>query len=68
MAYTSEYSGSDLANMGIDVGGAFLNGLVNQAGTLVVIIIAIIVIALIVDLLTGVFGIVGFIKGTARKK
>lgn len=67
MAYTSAYSGSDLANMGIDVGGAFLNGLVNQAGTLAVIIIAIIVIALIVDLLTGVFGIVKFIKGTARK-
>lgn len=68
MAYTSEYDGTDLANMGIDVGGAFLNGLVNQAGTLAIIIIAIIVIALIVDLLTGVFGIVNFIKGTSKKR
>jgi hypothetical protein len=68
MAYASEYDGTDLANMGIDVGGAFLNGLVAQAGTLAVIIIAIIVIALIVDLLTGVFGIVNFIKGTSKKR
>lgn len=67
MAYTSQYSGGDIASMGIDVGGAFLNELVNQAGTLAVIIIAIIVIALVVDLMTGVFGIVKFIKGTAKR-
>ena len=67
MAYTAQYSGADLAAMGIDVGGAFLNGLVNQAATLAVIIIAIVVIAVVVDLLTGVFGIVKFIKGVAKK-
>jgi hypothetical protein len=67
MAYTAQYTGSDLANMGIDVGGAFLNGLVNQAATLAVVIIAIVVIAVVIDLLTGVFGIVRFIKGVARK-
>lgn len=67
MAYTAQYTGGDLANMGIDVGGAFLNGLVTQASTLAVIIIAIVVIAVIIDLLTGIFGIVRFIKGVAKK-
>lgn len=67
MAYTAQYTGNDLANMGIDVGGAFLNGLVAQAGTLAVVIIATIVLVVIVDLLTGVFGIVKFIKGMSRK-
>jgi len=61
MAYTAQYSGSDLGNLAIDVAGGLLNAIVQQIGVMGTLLVVGIVLVLITDLLTGVFGIFKFL-------
>ena len=67
MAYVPTYTQGDLAPLIFDTVGQFLAGIASNASLLVTLIVLTIVIALVVDLLTGVFGIIGKIKGIAEK-
>ena len=53
--YTAVYGGEDLAEAGIDVGGNFLAEMANQSGTLAVIVIAGIVLAVIIGFIVKIF-------------
>ena len=66
MAYTAVYAGSDLGTMAIDIVGGVLNGLAINATLLGTLIAITVIIVLVVDLLTGVFGIFKFLRGANR--
>lgn len=67
MTYTAKYSAADLGAMAIDVVGGIFSGLAENASVIGGLIVIVIIIALIVDLLTGVFGIFSFIRGIGRR-
>jgi hypothetical protein len=67
MAYTPVYSSTDLAPLVFDIVGQFMAGIASNASLIVTLLILTIIIVLVVDLLTGVFGIVGKVKGLAKK-
>jgi len=61
MVYYNSYSGADLGQMAIDVAGGLLSAIVRQIGVLGTLLVVGIVLVLITDLLTGVFGIFKFL-------
>lgn len=63
MAYTPVYTQGDMAPLVFDIVGQFLAGIASNAALIVTLLVLTIVVALVVDLLTGVFGIIGKIKG-----
>ena len=67
MAYTASYSASDLGSMAIDLVGGILNGLASNAYTIGSLVVITVILVLIVDLLTGVFGIFSFIRGVGGR-
>ena len=64
MAYTAVYGASDLGSMLIDVIGAIFNALAMNAGTIAILVVITLIIILAVDALTGMFGIVKFLRGS----
>lgn len=66
MAYTATYNTTDLLNISIDIVGKFMAALGENAASIALLIIVTIIVALVVDLLTGVFGIVSFIRRQGR--
>ena len=57
MAYTASYTATDLGNMAIDVAGAFLNALAQNAGAIAVLIVIGFIVVIVSDLIWGIFGI-----------
>lgn len=62
MAYVPTYTSGDIAPLVFDLVGQFLAGITSQAAVIVLLIVVTIIIGLVVDLLTGVFGIVKFVR------
>lgn len=62
MTYVPQYSGGDIANMGIDFVGAFMYALTGQAGALAQIIVAGLIIAVLGGLIVAVLAFTGRIK------
>jgi len=67
MAYTPVYTSADLAPLVFDIVGQFMAGIANNSALIVTLLVLTIVIVLVVDLLTGVFGIIGTVKRIAKK-
>lgn len=67
MAYEPIYTSSDLAPLIFDIVGQFMAGIATNAGLIVTLLVLTIIIVLVVDLLTGVFGIIGTVKKIAKK-
>jgi len=66
MAYTATYESADLDDIAIDIAGTFLAGLAEQAGVIVGLMILGIIIVLVIDLMTGMFGIINFFRKKAK--
>jgi len=65
MAYVPVYTQGDMAPLVFDIVGQFLAGIASNAALIVTLLVLTIVIALVVDLLTGVFGIIGKLRSIA---
>ena len=61
--YYQQYTGSELGTMLIDVVGNIFSALASNGGTIATLFVIVLVVALAVDALTGVFGILKFLKG-----
>ena len=62
MAYTALYSGANLGDMFIDLFGAILNGLVDNAGTIVILFIVALIAGIGAVALGRMFGLFTKIK------
>ena len=67
MAYVPVYTSADMSPLVFDIVGQFLAGIASNAALLVTLLVLAVIIVLVTDLLTGVFGIIGAIKGIASR-
>lgn len=62
------YGAADIGPLAIDIPGGLMNGMVANMGAIASILVILIIVAVLLDLFTGVFGIVKFIMGVFGRR
>jgi hypothetical protein len=65
-AYDANHTGADIGAMAIDLVGYFIQGLIDNASTLVTLLITVIIVGLVVTLLAAIFGMFKVFGGKHR--